>query len=39
MASGQRLDSGLITPYKSKRDSNGFWKYYGVVEKGFSNLP
>jgi len=38
MVSGQRLDSGL-TPYKSKRDSNGFWKYYGVVEKEFSNLP
>jgi hypothetical protein len=38
MVSGQRLDSGL-TLYKSKRDSNGFWKRYGVVEKGFSNLP
>jgi hypothetical protein len=32
-------DSGLTTPYKSKHDSNGFWKYYGVVEKGFSNFP
>jgi hypothetical protein len=36
--SGQRLDSGL-TPHKSKGDSNGLWKYYGVVEKEFSNLP